>query len=87
MAVARIASVYIDQLEAANVFEAPIATRVSSLDGFYPAEAYHQNYAAQHPNSRYIQLVDMPKLRALRSGIEQLCRARPARLPPTGSSN
>lgn len=77
---ARLARAYIRQIDAADVFEAPVATQVSRLDRFYPAEAYHQNYAARHPHSRYIQFYDMPKLRALQRGFEQLYRQRPARL-------
>lgn len=84
---ARVARAYIHQIEAAGVFADPIATEVSRLDGFYPAEAYHQNYAARHPDSRYIQLVDMPKLRALKHTFERLYRARAARLPVTGSAD
>src|SRR5207302_4967917 len=46
----RIAEAYITQLDQAKVFSSPIVTQVVPLEGFYPAEAYHQNYAALHPN-------------------------------------
>lgn len=77
---ARLARAYIRQIENADVFDAPVATEVSRLDRFYPAEAYHQNYAARHPESRYIQIYDVPKLKALERKFAQLYRARPARL-------
>lgn len=63
---ARVARSYIDQLDRARVFVAPIVTEVSSLGAFYDAEAYHQNYAAEHPTQPYIACVALPKIRKLR---------------------
>src|SRR5437868_1884840 len=34
----------IDEVNASGVWHAPIVTQVQSLDRFYPAEGYHQNY-------------------------------------------
>ncbi len=56
---------YIEQLTTAKVFPAPIVTLVVPLQGFYPAEAYHQDFLARHPNYPYIVYNDLPKLRAL----------------------
>ncbi len=56
---------YIEQLTTAKVFPAPIVTQVVPLQGFYPAEAYHQDFLARHPNYPYIVYNDLPKLRAL----------------------
>jgi peptide-methionine (S)-S-oxide reductase len=61
-----IASAYIEQLNAAHVFRRPIATQMAPLDGFYPAEAYHQDYAERHRFEPYIIQNDLPKLDALR---------------------
>jgi peptide-methionine (S)-S-oxide reductase len=61
----QVASAYIKQLGAAKVYRAPLTTEVVALEGFYPAEAYHQDYAAHHPNDRYIVMVDKPKVDAL----------------------
>jgi len=61
----RVAEGYIKQLDAAKVFDAPIVTVVSDLDTFYPAEDYHQNYAATHANEPYIQFVAAPKVAKL----------------------
>src|SRR5207302_2839948 len=47
----RIAEAYIAQLEKARAFPNRIVTQVVPLNAFYPAEAYHQNYAANHPNN------------------------------------
>jgi peptide-methionine (S)-S-oxide reductase len=57
-----VAEAYIAQLDKAGVFRSPIVTEVNDLTGFYPAEAYHQNYATRHPNNPYIAINDLPKL-------------------------
>lgn len=57
---------YIAQLDTAKVFDAPIVTTVSRLERFYPAEAYHQDYAATHANEPYIQFVAAPKVAKLK---------------------
>ena len=62
----RIAEAYIAQLDQAKVFSRPIVTQVVTLQAFYPAEAYHQNYAALHPNQPYIVFNDAPKVAHLR---------------------
>ncbi|HWT77882.1 MAG TPA: peptide-methionine (S)-S-oxide reductase MsrA [Candidatus Methylomirabilis sp.] len=56
---------YITQLTKAKTFPQPIVTQVVPLPAFYPAEEYHQNFLARHPNYPYIVYHDMPKLRAL----------------------
>jgi peptide-methionine (S)-S-oxide reductase len=68
----RIAEAYIAQLESAKIFSRPIVTAVVPLQGFYPAEAYHQDYAAHHPNDPYIVYNDAPKVRNLRQQFPDL---------------
>ncbi len=63
---AGVARAYIAQLDAAHAFARPIATRVDPLDGFYPAEAHHQDFLVRHPDSPYIAAFDAPKVAALR---------------------
>jgi peptide-methionine (S)-S-oxide reductase len=62
----QVAESYIKQLTAAKTFSRPIVTQVAKLKGFYPAEAYHQNYLALHPNQPYIVINDQPKVAALK---------------------
>jgi peptide-methionine (S)-S-oxide reductase len=62
----RIAQAYIQQLDSAKIFSRPIVTQVVPLQGFYAAEAYHQNYLERHPDNPYIVINDMPKLAHLR---------------------
>ena len=68
----RIAEAYIAQLEKARVFPRPIVTQVVPLNGFYPAEAYHQDYAANHPNNPYIVYNDAPKVAHLHQQFPDL---------------
>jgi peptide-methionine (S)-S-oxide reductase len=56
---------FIAKLTAAHAYRAPIATRIES-GGFYPAEAYHQDYARKHPWQPYIVINDRPKVDALK---------------------
>jgi peptide-methionine (S)-S-oxide reductase len=58
----RVAEAYIAQLDAAHVFRRRIVTTVVPLDGFYPAEAYHQHFLDKHPDYPYIVYNDLPKL-------------------------
>jgi peptide-methionine (S)-S-oxide reductase len=58
----RVAEAYIAQLNAAKVFDAPIATEVAKLDRFFTAEEYHQDYAARHPLEPYILFNARPKV-------------------------
>ena len=67
-----IARAYIEQLHAANAFRSPIATQVVPLAGFYEAEPEHQDYAARNPQSRYILLIDKPKIDDLRDRFPAL---------------
>ena len=68
----RIAGAYIQQLNNAKIFTHPIATQVVPLKGFYPAEAYHQDYAAHHPNDPYIYFNDAPKVEHLKKQFPEL---------------
>jgi peptide-methionine (S)-S-oxide reductase len=67
-----IAEAYIAQLNQAKVFRHPIVTQVVPLKGFYPAEAYHQNYATLHPDNPYIVFNDAPKVANLRQQFPDL---------------
>ena len=58
----QIADAYIAQLDQAKIFARPIATKVEDFKGFYPAEAYHQDYFEQHPNQGYCAFVVAPKV-------------------------
>jgi peptide-methionine (S)-S-oxide reductase len=63
---------YIDQLNKAKIFSAPIVTQVVPLKAFYPAEEYHQNFLERHPDQPYIVFNDLPKLRELQKQFPDL---------------
>ncbi len=69
---------YIAQLDAAKSYPKKIVTQVVPLAGFYPAEAYHQDYLTLHPDSGYIARFDMPKIANLKAMFPQQYRAEPA---------
>jgi peptide-methionine (S)-S-oxide reductase len=70
----RAARAFIARLSSAHAYKAPIATRIES-GGFYPAEAYHQDYARRHPFYPYIVINDRPKVEALKSRYPSLFKA------------
>jgi peptide-methionine (S)-S-oxide reductase len=72
----RIAQAYIDQLNRAKVFEHPIVSEVAAGSSFYQAEAYHQDYAAHHPDEPYIRINDLPKVANLRKQFPDLYVAK-----------
>ena len=68
----RIAERYVAQLDKAGTFRRPIVTEINDLHGFYPAEAYHQDYVTTHPNNPYIAYNDLPKLASLKQLFPEL---------------
>ncbi len=66
------ADAYLQQLSAAKTFSAPVVTQLVPLQQFFPAEAYHQNYLALHPDQPYIVYHDLPKLAQLRKKFPAL---------------
>lgn len=68
----RIADAYVAQLDQAKAFSAPIVTQVVPLKAFFPAEEYHQNFLARHPDNPYIVINDMPKLDSLHERFPEL---------------
>jgi peptide-methionine (S)-S-oxide reductase len=70
----RVAEAYVAQLDRAKLFRRRIATQVVPLTAFYPAEAYHQDYARLHPDNPYIVINDAPKVAHLRALFPNLYR-------------
>lgn len=68
----QIAEAYLAQLGAAKVYRHRIVTQVVPLAAFYPAEAYHQNYAELHPDNPYIVINDAPKVEHLKKELPEL---------------
>ena len=73
----QVAESYIAQLDGANVFASKIVTQLTPLTAFYPAEAYHQDYATLNPRSAYIVRFDLPKIDNLKTMLPDLYRDKP----------
>ena len=69
-----VARALIAELEAARAYDAPIVTEVLPLAHYWPAEDYHQDYFAQHPNQGYCAFVVGPKVQKFRQTFAALVR-------------
>jgi peptide-methionine (S)-S-oxide reductase len=72
-----IAQAYIAQLQRSGAFRSSIVTRVDPLQGFYPAEDYHQDYLLRNPRDSYIVFNDLPKIRAFQQVLPALYQGEP----------
>jgi peptide-methionine (S)-S-oxide reductase len=82
-----VAEKYIAQLDAAKVFDGKIVTQLTPLGAplaFYPAEAYHQDYATLHPNQPYIARFDLPKIANLKTMMPELYIEKPMLVSQSG---
>ena len=68
-----VAEAYVAQLNAAHRYPAPIVTRIEAGQ-FFPAEAYHQDFARRNPGHPYITRWDKPKVAAFRTAFASLAR-------------
>lgn len=66
----------IAELEAARVWDNPIVTEVTSLERFYPAEDYHQDYYENNAYQPYCQFVVRPKLEKFRQKFSERRKSR-----------
>ena len=71
------ARAYVAQLGGAHVLPAPIVTEIEALQGFYPAEAYHQDFLVHNPTYPYIVYNDLPKVANLKRLFPALYRPDP----------
>ncbi|MDX2360419.1 MAG: peptide-methionine (S)-S-oxide reductase MsrA [Crocinitomicaceae bacterium] len=56
------ANTYKQRLNNEQVWEAPVATEIVSLENFYAAEDYHSNYLDNNPENPYCQSIVRPKV-------------------------
>ena len=76
----KVAEAYIAQLSKTGAFHGTIVTRVDPLKGFYPAEAYHQDFLLHNPTYPYIVINDLPKIRNFKQTLPTLYRDKPVTL-------
>lgn len=72
-----IAEAYINQLDKSHAFPRAIVTRIDPLQGFYPAEDYHQDYLIHNPTAPYIAMFDLPKVENFKRTFPELYSGRP----------
>lgn len=70
----RVARHVIAELQAEDVFDAPIVTEVQPLHHYWPAEDYHQDFFARNPTQGYCLAVAAPKVAKLRQVFAQWVR-------------
>ncbi len=58
-------------------FKDPIATEITPLKKFYPAEDYHQNFQARNPNQGYVRGVVTPKAEKFKHTLEEKGKIKP----------
>jgi len=61
----------IAELQQAGAWDAPVVTEVLPLQSYWPAENYHQNYFAQHPQAGFCAFIIAPKVQKLRQAFAQ----------------
>ena len=62
----RLAELYRDKLDKAEVFHSAIVTEITKFDKFFEAEGYHQDYFALNPTQGYCRAVIVPKMEKFR---------------------
>ena len=71
-----IAQRYKSELDGSGKYSRPIATNLSKLETFYPAEDYHQNYYELNPNQSYVYNVSRPKVEKFMKEYPQLLKPK-----------
>ena len=64
---------YLKDLNSRAPLKGRVATRIES-GGFYPAEAYHQDFMRKNPTHPYIQRWDVPRVKKLKATYPELYR-------------
>ena len=82
----QVAESYIAQLEAAKAFPDKIVTQLTPLSAFYPAEAYHQDFATSNPKHPYIARFDRPKIENLKTMMPEVFRDMPVLVSAGGKA-
>ncbi len=65
---------FLDEIKAQRAGQPPIVTELLPLANYWPAEAYHQNYYARHPDQGYCVHVVGPKVDKFRRTLKRLMR-------------
>ncbi len=67
-----VAHALIQEMAHSGLYPRPIVTEVLPLGNYWPAEAYHQDFFANHPNQGYCVAVAAPKVAKFRQTFARL---------------
>ena len=71
----QVAQQVIRELSEQRLFDRPIVTTIEPFTAFYPAEDYHKNYFANHPDAPYCTVVIAPKVAKFRKKYAEQLKA------------
>lgn len=55
-------------------YDAPIATEITRMEHFWPAEEYHQDFEKRNPNQSYVRAVSIPRLKRFQQAYPHLLK-------------
>ncbi len=70
----RVAEEVIREVTEQRLYDHPIVTKIEPFTVFYPAEDYHQQYFANHPDAPYCAVVIAPKVAKFRKKYAELLK-------------
>ena len=65
---------YVKKLADSKKYPKPIVTEILPLKVFYPAEKYHKDYYARHPDGSYSQFIIKPKVEKIAEEYRSLLK-------------
>ena len=65
---------FIHDINNSTRFGVPVVTTIEPIGEFYPAEEYHKDYFAKHPEAAYCALVINPKLEKVQKEFADLLK-------------
>ncbi len=71
---AEVARAVMVEMVQSGVYERPLVTEVLPLTNYTPAEDYHQDFFANHPNQGYCMAVAAPKVAKFRKTFARLAK-------------
>jgi peptide-methionine (S)-S-oxide reductase len=61
-------------LAESGAYDQPIATEITELEKFWPAEEYHQDFEERNPNQPYVRSVSIPRLNRFKERFPHLLK-------------
>lgn len=70
----KVAEAFRKAMNKSGKYSKPMATEITPLRRFWPAEEYHQDYERKNPNQGYIVNVSKPRLRRFQEAFPELLK-------------